>query len=691
MCHDMGFWRKCRFCARWLRRTVLVIVVALIGVFIWCNQIGLPNFLKQPLVEKLRDRGIELEFSRLRLHLVRGLVAENVLVSDLKISGSPSLSFAEVQLQPDFYALLRAQLQIDGLVLRRGKLNLPLSPENTLSLENIQSELHCSTNDTVSLDNFKADFQGAKIALSGDIAHAPEIRSWEIFHGQKVSGHGEWRERLLEFSAALAKASSTNAPQLTLAVSGDARDPRSFIVKLAILWGKTHLQLDGGKNDMAQNYSWRARGAIEPEILRPFLTATNAVRALNHFTFGAPVVLDANISGDLIEPDSLNANGRIALTNLAVRGEAADNAVSDFSYTNRVLELFKPHLARGSETMDADQVTLDFNAKLIRFKNGFSTADPQSVARAIGPKTAKLMEPYHFLRPPGARVEGCVPLHDINGVRDVDDADISFEIVEGKPFSCLKLNAQNVTGTIHWLGETLILTNIAAQCYGGSGHGSAFFDFSIPGEGGEFQFNAAVSNINLHALAMDLSSSKNHLEGRLSGEITMTHDTTHDWQMMNGFGHAKLRDGLLWDIPVIGILSPILNMVAPGMGNSQATDAGGKFTIANGVIHSDSLEIDTTGARLQYDGTVDLKQNVHAHVTAQLLRNTPVIGQIISTIFWPVGKLFEYKVTGTLKNPKTEPVYVPRFLLMPLHPIRSIEELLPANEFFSNTNSAASN
>jgi hypothetical protein len=49
-----------------------------------------------------------------------------------------------------------------------------------------------------------------------------------------------------------------------------------------------------------------------------------------------------------------------------------------------------------------------------------------------------------------------------------------------------------------------------------------------------------------------------------------------------------------------------------------------------------------------------------------------------------VSKLFEYHVTGTLKNPKSEPVYVPKLLLMPLRPIRSLEELFPGGDFFSN-------
>jgi hypothetical protein len=81
---------------------------------------------------------------------------------------------------------------------------------------------------------------------------------------------------------------------------------------------------------------------------------------------------------------------------------------------------------------------------------------------------------------------------------------------------------------------------------------------------------------------------------------------------------------------------------------------------------------------------VDLKQNVHAHVIAQLLRNTWVVGPLVSTVLWPVSKLFEYKISGTLKNPKPEPVYVPKLLLMPLHPIRTLEEMFPGGETGTN-------
>jgi hypothetical protein len=177
---------------------------------------------------------------------------------------------------------------------------------------------------------------------------------------------------------------------------------------------------------------------------------------------------------------------------------------------------------------------------------------------------------------------------------------------------------------------------------------------------------------------MDLLSPTNRLEGILAGRLVVTDADTRNWQTWDGFGHANLHDGLLWDIPIFGILSPVLNTFLPGLGNSRATDATTKFSITNGVIYTDSLEIHSTLMQLEYTGTVDLKQNVQARVIAQLLRNTWVVGPVVSTVLWPVSKLFEYKITGTLKNPRSEPVYVvPKLLLIPLHPFRSLEEMFP--------------
>jgi len=339
--------------------------------------------------------------------------------------------------------------------------------------------------------------------------------------------------------------------------------------------------------------------------------------------------------------------------------------------------------------MTADQITLDLKNELIWFKNGFSTADPRAAARAIGPKPGKLLDPYRFTEPPTVRVNGCSPLKDIDGARDIGAADLTFEVIKGGEFRCLRLRAEAVTGTIHWFGQNLVLTNISAELYGGTGSGSAFFDFGTEHEGGDYQCMVTVSNLDLHQLATDLGSGKNKLKGQLSGTATITHGDTRDIYALDGYGHANLKNGLLWDVPIFGVFSPLLNAVLPGdLGNNRATDAGGRFTIHHGVISSDSLKIDSTTARLLYSGTADLRGQVDATVTAEVLHNTPGIGKLIAWVLSPFSELFTYKVTGTLKDPKTFPMYVPKELM---HPIKSIEGKEPAPTKPSDTNAPPEN
>jgi hypothetical protein len=883
-----GFWHKCRVGFRWCRISLWLVVLAVLCSIIWVNKIGLPDFLKTRLVATLHERGINLEFSRMRLHFVRGIVAEQVRIGGTRTAG-PLLTLAEVQLQLDFPALLRRQVSVDGLYLRQGRLVWPLSPTNRLQLDNIQAALRFQTNDTWSLDHFQADFAGASITLGGQISHAPELRNWEMFRGSGSNSLSSWQTELQTFSDTFDQIHFTGPPQLDLAVSGDARNVHSFLIRLQVAapavqspwfaardlqlsasltvpadapanfsatWGlwtnlqpyqlewavrasrlqtakidaadvaaggfwrapemavtnlsvglgggrleanaglnvatrelmftnvscfdvhlldpfltertrqrlaeiswsqppslqiggamvlpawtnvqpdwrgevlptlrlagrlavtnvtvhgatidtvhvnftrsmqywnvsdlaivqsRTRLELNGSEDDMVGNFHWQIRGFVDPESARPFLTDSNVVQGLELVKLAEPLALDVTVSGRLFAWDTLVVNGRVALTNFTVRGQHFSDVTTTVEYTNRVLAFVRPLIHNGAQTGTADSIVLDFNAWLIYFNNVLSAADPEPVVRAIGPKTWKLVEPYHFLGPPTARVNGQIPLGDLHGGPEMAAVDMRFDIIKGVPFQWLRLKTTNLMGTIHWRGQTLLLTNAVAALCGGIADGYADFDFRVSHEGADYHFAVNVTNVNLHLLAADLWSATNTLEGTLAGYLVVTNASTEDLKSWRGSGQANLQNGLLWDIPIISIVSPVLNTVSPGLGNSRATEATGKFRIANGVLTTDSLGIHSTMTRLEYVGTIDLQQNVNAHVTAHLLRDTWVVGPLVSMALWPVSKIFEYHVTGTLQNPKSEPIYVlPRLILIPLHPVRTLENLLMPGGSFTN-------
>src|SRR5215813_9518157 len=96
-----GFRRNFRSCFRWCRISVLFLILLLIGALVYLNRVGLPAFLKARLVSELRARGLDLNFTRLRLRWYHGLVAENLSLGSADDPFGPHLSIAETDLRLD--------------------------------------------------------------------------------------------------------------------------------------------------------------------------------------------------------------------------------------------------------------------------------------------------------------------------------------------------------------------------------------------------------------------------------------------------------------------------------------------------------------------------------------------------------------------------------------------------------------
>ena len=985
-----GFWRKCRIAFRCVRIALWTVVLMALCAFTWFNLVGLPGFLKTRLVATLHERGVNLEFSRLRLRLVRGLVCDAVRIGGTNLAESPALTASEVQIRLNLPALLHGRAEITGLVLRDGKFTLPFSPTNALALTNLQTEVRFGRDDTWTLDHFRAGFAGVNLSLSGTVAHAAELQNCRLFAGESSRAHDPLAVSLQAFAAGLEKIHFAGEPHLNAALTGDARDVHSLTFRLdadapavrtpwfaahdlllaatltapaeaptnfdarwdfwtnaqpfhlawsasaaelrlekitvetvvcagnwrapelslsvlsarlghgkiftgaqldvatrvvhftnhaafnpqalaallpvparkqlaQIAWtqppelhadgvftlpawpepfagwpekiaptvclrgelaitnamvtgqpldfahthfassnqvwqlpdlelaqgktrlalsaaadavsknfsghgtsrldaatvqpflptasaipvtfsqplalefsvagnfhdlhqltltggaaltnfavrgqtvdfarsrfafsnhvwhlpdlelaqGRTRLQLNGAADAAANTFSASIAGKFDAASVRPFLATPSAARGFACLTFHEPLALALAVRGNFRDWSQLAAAGNLALTNFAIRQQSVDWLTTDVTFTNLTADFWHPQLARagGAQTFAAEKLTLDFAAQKLFFTGGEGNVEPAVVSRAIGPKTAKAMEPYQFLAIPRARVNGVVPLrHDAEGELIADEADLRFELAGTAPFRWRKFETPAITGLIWWHGYDLILTNAVTELYGGEGRGWGKFDLHTPGAGTDFQFFLAGTNVDLHRMGAALWSPTNALEGALSGTVAVTSANSDDWRTWNGGGEVQLRDGLLWNVPIFGLLSPVLNTVTPGLGNNRAKEAAGRFTMTNGVIHTRSLEIQTALMRLEYVGTVDLAENVNARVTAHLMRNVPVVGSVVSLLFLPVSKAFECEVTGTLGEPKATPVYLPfpKLLLAPLHPISSVRNI----------------
>src|SRR5262249_24496870 len=174
-----GFWLIWRLYFRRFRIAVWFLLFVLLSILVYLNQVGLPGFVKRPILQKLHDRGLDLQFSRIRLRWYQGIVADNVRFEQADEPLSPQLILGEVQLLFNLKALTRLKFQVDALALRRGRLVWPLAgtnqPNRQLAIDKIETDLRFLPNDQWALDNFKAAFRGANIRLSGLVTNASAV------------------------------------------------------------------------------------------------------------------------------------------------------------------------------------------------------------------------------------------------------------------------------------------------------------------------------------------------------------------------------------------------------------------------------------------------------------------------------------------------------------------------------------
>ena len=418
------------------------------------------------------------------------------------------------------------------------------------------------------------------------------------------------------------------------------------------------LSLSHIADDKTHEYWFGLHSSVSPEILRPVLS-TNAQRGLEYFKLTRPPVVSGGIWGRWREPHSVGFTGRVELTEFTFREQVIGHLESDLRYTNRFLEFLAPRLERGPQRANAAGIAVDFPAERVYITNAHSTTEPMVIATCIGPKTAKALEPYRFLKPPTVSVNGFAPLKG-------NDADLRFE-VDGGPFEWWKFNLAHIAGLVHWQGDQLTLTNVSFQGYDGAAAGFARFDFRTD-PGTDFQFVLGVKDADLRPLMLDMIGRTNHLEGRVSGELIVTNANTENKFSWNGDGRVELRDGLIWAVPIFGALSKPLDSVFPGLGNARITEGIGQFIITNGVMHTDTLEMRTQIARLVCNGMVDFDARVNLTVTAAPRRSA--LGDILNIPLWPLRELLKYQVGGTLNEPKISPVYIPKLLL---HPFQTFE------------------
>lgn len=415
-----------------------------------------------------------------------------------------------------------------------------------------------------------------------------------------------------------------------------------------------------------QDYQWKIKTNFDCRALAPLLSSSQK-NALALFSFDAPTRIEGELRGRWNAAELTRFKGQIAAKDFTFRGIGMQSLRANLAYVNRLWVATNFRATRADGFLNADLARFNSRTRLITLKNAQSSFDAVSLAKMIGPKIEQSFAPYRFASPPQIIFNGIIPLDKLG------DADAQIQI-SGGPFAFWRFEVPAISAQINWLGKAIHIDDFRSQFYGGSLKGKMNIQLRSDSSA-DFNLEASAQNADLNALFKSVFSPESQSQGSLNGHLQIHSGKTADRQSWQGSGSVQLRQGLLWDVPLFGIFSPVLNTLSPGLGNSRAETGEATFRLDKGTITTSDLVIQEPTTRLLYQGQLDFDGRIDARVEAELLRDTPMVGKVVSLALWPVSKLFVYKVSGNLNEPIAEPIYVlPKFFMNPIDSIRNRDD-----------------
>jgi len=432
------------------------------------------------------------------------------------------------------------------------------------------------------------------------------------------------------------------------------------------------------------DYSLKINGFINPSDVFDIINITN-IQISSLISNTSPFEITANIKANyrdikdlqlLLNSTNTLINARISATNFTFRNKAISELRCNVEYFNNILTFSNVELLRTNEKANADKIIADFNTQRVYLINAKGNLSPSDLTEAIGPEAYDALSPFKFHKTPTIKANGFVPMHGAIG-------DIEFDVFAPE-LEWWKIKVNNASSKIFWKDETVTLKNFYSDFYGGDLNLSLYADFLESGPT-NLNFTAKITKAYFNDLLKDILKKPQKIEGKLSGVLEVSSKSITNYYEWHGQGEVTMEEGLIWDIPIFGIFSPILNTVSPGLGNSRANYASAHFILTNGIVATSDLEIRAKAVRMKYEGTVDFDKKIEAQVEAEVLRDVWLVGPAIRFLLKPLTKLFIYKVKGTIDKPVSEPLFIPKILLAPLHPFKTIKDyIFPSNEANDN-------
>lgn len=402
-------------------------------------------------------------------------------------------------------------------------------------------------------------------------------------------------------------------------------------------------QLRADLFDAPGDFRLNVESTISPSAMRA-LASPELAEFLREWEWQHSPTIHLTIRGQDRNPENWRGDGTVALERTRFRGAWMNNGSAKIHFADGALTCADVHIAR-DEGIGTGSFTYDFKKHEVRVSNIRSLLNPAQAIFWIDPTIWKTISPYKFGRPPTVTANG---LYQFRGGKNTH-LEVTVDGANGMDYQFLGklLSFDRISGRLLFTNDRLQIVDLHGSLFSGDVQGSA--DISLAKNNPRYQAALRVTNIDFPHLT-NLYFSYYHyrtVRGQLSGTYNFDGFGT-DTRKMSGTGKVGVTNGDVFAIPVFGPISEILNHIVPGTGYSIARDAGARFTIRDGIIHSDDFNVSGQLFSVLGHGDIyflDDKLDLDLRINA----NGPGI------VLAPVYKLFEYKAEGSLKKPDWHP------------------------------------
>jgi len=473
--------------------------------------------------------------------------------------------------------------------------------------------------------------------LTGIEFHSPPLVE---ISGSVDFGSNRFRPDLIGH-AAFRQFSYKKVPFSDLAADFSWDGERTFIRDLRVRHQTGQLRAD--LFDAPADFRLNVESTVSPDALRAVVP-----RELNEFLRDwewqrSPAIRLA-IRGKDRNPESWQGDGTVVLGRSRFRGTWMNSANTRIHFADGALTCDDLHVTR-DEGVGSGSFTYDFRKHEVRVSNIRSSLNPAEAIFWIDPKISKTVAPYKFRRPPNVTANG---IYQFRGGKNTR-LDIKVDGTNGMDYVFLgkTLPFDHISARLLFTHDRLQIADFRGDIFSGTLRGNA--DISLAKNNPRYHASLAVTDVDFPHLT-NLYFNYYHyrtVRGQLSGAYDFDGFGT-DARKMHGTGKVGVTNGDVFAIPVLGPISEILTHIVPGVGYSIARDAGAKFTMRDGIIHTEDFNVSGQLFSIVGHGDIhflDDKIDLDVRISAK----GPGI------VLTPVYKLFEYKAEGSLKKPDWHP------------------------------------